>query len=565
MIERLKTVFNNLSIKYKFIVGITSILILSIPLLSIVFINNSENALEEALENKVNLLNSNFSIVSGNALQESSFSFLQQLIKEVAQKDREVVDLIITDANGTIYATNNEEKYMSFSLLQTPQIKKAIKEGKEPPLFHNAEENRIESIKFIRPEKSNLPPEYLPFADDKAFKEKDGSKPDLQKNEPGGAEGKSDIIGMIYLTLTKKYLQESVRKLWVYSLIFTLIMLGVGIVAAYFTGKEITQPITLLTSNVREIASGNLDASIVSSSTDEIGRLISDVESMRVSIKDLTENLEAKVEERTEQLQIANEKLSRAMEEIWGEMELAKKIQTVLLPEKPAIRGYEVSAYMEPADEVGGDYYDVINAGDMDWIVIGDVSGHGVPAGLIMMMVQTSIRVTLNQNKTLEPSKLLAIINKTISYNIKQMGEDKYMTITVMAAHKNGEFIFSGLHQDILIYNSGLCKVDTVETSGMWLGVVDDIEGLNQNEKLKLNIGDVMLVFTDGITEAWYRESVRNERDPDRDMFGSRRLIDTFTRLGDRSTNEIKNGILKELEGYKCEDDVTMIILKRLS
>ncbi|MCU0822530.1 MAG: SpoIIE family protein phosphatase, partial [Spirochaetes bacterium] len=498
MIERFKAIFNNLSIKYKFIVGITSILILSIPLLSIVFITNSENSLEDALENKVNLLNSNFSVVSGNALQEYSFSFLQQLIKEVAVKDREVVDLVVMDSNGTIYATNNDEKYMTFSLIQIQQIKKAIKEEKELPIFHNEEENRIESIKFIHAKKAAASPEFPQFYDDKTNKENTA----IQKNEAGMPAEKSDVIGMIYLTLTKKYLQESVRKLWVYSLIFTLVLLGIGIVAAYFTGREITRPITLLTNNVREIASGNLDASIVSSSTDEIGRLVSDVESMRVSIKDLTENLEAKVEERTEQLQEANEKLSRAMEEIWGEMELAKKIQTVLLPEKPAINGFDVSAYMEPADEVGGDYYDIINAGDMDWIVIGDVSGHGVPAGLIMMMVQTSIRVTLAQNKSLEPSKLLSIINKTISYNIKQMGEDKYMTITVMAAHKNGEFIFSGLHQDILIYNSGMRRVDTVETSGMWLGIIDEIDGLNQNESLKLNVGDVMLVFTDGITEA---------------------------------------------------------------
>ena len=92
-----------------------------------------------------------------------------------------------------------------------------------------------------------------------------------------------------------------------------------------------------------------------------------------------------------------------------------------------------------------------------------------------------------------------------------------------------------------------------------------NMDGLNSNDSLRLNIGDVMLIFTDGITEAWNKESVRNQRDPDRDMFGSKRLIEGLARLGDRSTNEIKNGILKELEGYKCEDDVTLIILKRLS
>ncbi|MCP4135249.1 MAG: AAA family ATPase, partial [bacterium] len=80
------------------------------------------------------------------------------------------------------------------------------------------------------------------------------------------------------------------------------------------------------------------------------------------------------------------------------EMEIAANIQTGLLPQNPFIKDYEISAYMNPADDVGGDYYDIINAEGRDWIVIGDVSGHGVPAGLIMMMVQTSIHTVLTQH-----------------------------------------------------------------------------------------------------------------------------------------------------------------------
>ena len=84
---------------------------------------------------------------------------------------------------------------------------------------------------------------------------------------------------------------------------------------------------------------------------------------------------------------------------------------------------------MDPTEEVGGDYYDIINSHEMDWIIIGDVSGHGVPAGLIMMMVQSAIRTQIMDNPTIKPSELIKVVNRSIQYNINNMDEDKFMTI----------------------------------------------------------------------------------------------------------------------------------------
>ncbi len=184
-------------------------------------------------------------------------------------------------------------------------------------------------------------------------------------------------------------------------------------------------------------------------------------------------------------------------------MDLAKRIQTILLPETPAIKGYEIAANMTPADMVGGDYYDIINVGGRDWLVIGDVSGHGVSAGLIMMMVQTSIHLVLYQNPAVNPSKLLTVVNKTISENIKKIDETKYMTINVLACFDDGNFIHAGLHQDILIYRALTSTVESIETDGVWLGIEDDIDGMMTDSSLKINNGDTMLLYTDGITEAW--------------------------------------------------------------
>jgi len=288
-------------------------------------------------------------------------------------------------------------------------------------------------------------------------------------------------------------------------------------------------------------------------------------------LTDLNLNLEIKVEDRTGELLAANEELHAMNDELvltrdalWGEMELAKKIQTVLLPDKPAIDGYDIAVHIAPADKVGGDYYDVVNVEGKDWVVIGDVSGHGVPAGLIMMMVQTSIQVVLTQHPDMHPSELLSTVNTTITKNIKKLNEDKYMTITVLACFDDGQFYFSGLHQDILIYRKNKESVDLIQTNGTWLGIMEDISSMVEDDSFVLDIGDTMLLYTDGITEAWIEGSIKDHRDPEFDMYGDKRLKETLEQKGLSSSEEIKNHLLASTAGYVCDDDVTLVVLKRL-
>ncbi len=292
---------------------------------------------------------------------------------------------------------------------------------------------------------------------------------------------------------------------------------------------------------------------------------------MRIELQVLNTGLEDRVSERTRELQFAMEKLAttntqltQTRDALWGEMALAKKIQTVLLPEAPRIPGYDISVYMNPMDEVGGDYYDVINIGGYDWVVIGDVSGHGVPAGLVMMMVQTAINVTLVGNPEMAPSELLTVINRTIAKNIRQLGGEKYMTITVLAAHKNGAVHYSGLHQDILVYRAKTRKVESIETDGTWIGILDDIDGLLSDDTFFVEEGDAFLLYTDGITEAVQEtQTAEGERTRAREMFGDEKLAGCFERLGPLSTDEIRDGLLRELDGYRCLDDVTLVVIKK--
>jgi len=279
------------------------------------------------------------------------------------------------------------------------------------------------------------------------------------------------------------------------------------------------------------------------------------IEKQKEEIQEYANTLEVKVEERTTELKLSNEALIATRDQLWGEMQLAKRIQQVLIPPNPIIDGYAILGYMQPADDVGGDYYDVININGYSWVVIGDVSGHGVPAGLIMMMVQTAIHNTLEQNPTIAPSMLLDIINKTIYKNIKRLNDDKYMTITVISVNKEGGFEFSGLHQDILIYRDKSKSIEVVETDGMWIGIFEKVDNFDMSFKIETD--DIVLLFTDGITEA---RSKLNKKE----MFGNERLQSIFKKGVDKNLLDIKDTILRELKEYDINDDVTFLLLKKL-
>lgn len=257
--------------------------------------------------------------------------------------------------------------------------------------------------------------------------------------------------------------------------------------------------------------------------------------------------LEEKVAKRTEELEAARDAL-------WGEMELAAKIQTALLPEECVIPGYDIFGHMVPASEVGGDYYDVINGSDQDWVLIGDVSGHGVPAGLIMMMVQTSVQLVVRNHPTIEPNKLLGMVNRSLAYNIGKLEEEKYMTIVAMRMERDGQVVHAGLHLDLLIYRAASDSVETIETNGIWLGLDFDIDDMNSNQSFKMNPGDVLLLSTDGITEA---------TDSKNNMFTRNSLEEVLKTSASHSAAEIGRNILEALDGYQTEDDVTLMVLKR--
>lgn len=254
---------------------------------------------------------------------------------------------------------------------------------------------------------------------------------------------------------------------------------------------------------------------------------------------------------------LARQDLKTARDALWGEMEVAKRIQTSLLPDVQRINGYQVAAIMQPADEVGGDYYDIIETDSGEtWISIGDVSGHGVESGLIMMMTQTSIYSTVNRSPGQQPSSVLARVNTVIKQNIWRLGADRYMTISTLLVKPDG-IVVAGKHQDILIYRHQERRVEAVPTSGTWIGIVDDLEGLLQDITIPIAPGDVVLLFTDGVTEAANRRG---------EMFGEERLQHAIERYATLQVRDLVKSIVRDVQDFldRQDDDITIVAMRRI-
>lgn len=248
--------------------------------------------------------------------------------------------------------------------------------------------------------------------------------------------------------------------------------------------------------------------------------------------------------------------LKKARDALWSEMELAKRIQTALLPNKEKIRGFEISAKMLPAKEVGGDYYDIMETPRGDkWVTIGDVSGHGVDSGLIMMMAQTSILSMINNCTDCRPSAVLNSVNKVIRENISRLGSDHYMTLMAIRINES-EVTLAGKHQEVIIYRSALNKTEVIPTEGTWLGISDDIDGHLEDRTIKVNDGDVILLFTDGITESTNKNG---------EMYGQFRLEQALNHYADLPVGKLLDKVMGDVKSFQEEqlDDMTLVVIKK--
>jgi PAS domain S-box-containing protein len=235
------------------------------------------------------------------------------------------------------------------------------------------------------------------------------------------------------------------------------------------------------------------------------------------------------------------------------ELEIARRVQTSLVPTTFDVDDLEIAAMMIPASEVGGDYYDVLPTPDGAWIGIGDVSGHGLSAGLVMLMVQSSIASAVRARPASTPREILCFVNDVVVDNVRaRLGRDDHVTLSLFRYYADGRCVVAGAHEDVIILRADRGTVEVLRPRGTWLGARRGIHHLTFDTQLELRDGDVLVLYTDGVTEAM------NERNEFFDFDG---LCAAVEEMRGRSPAEIVEHVMGKVRAHMAvqKDDITIL------
>lgn len=246
----------------------------------------------------------------------------------------------------------------------------------------------------------------------------------------------------------------------------------------------------------------------------------------------------------------------RAME---SELRTAREVQQVLLPQKdPVVPGFRISGTNLPARIISGDYYDYIDLGDAKCgIVIADVSGKGVPAGLLMAMCRSSLRSVAAGE--LSPSKALGLVNRQLFPDIR---EDMFISMAYgILDGMTGILTLSRAgHDPALCYRAATGTVESLRSPGLALGVDSGqvFERVTKDHEVPLAAGDCVLFYTDGVKEAV---------DAKEEEFGMERMAEVFRNAAPDGAEAVLLRMQEELKAFTGEcpqmDDITLVVIQK--
>ncbi|KKT73252.1 MAG: Serine phosphatase [Candidatus Peregrinibacteria bacterium GW2011_GWA2_44_7] len=312
------------------------------------------------------------------------------------------------------------------------------------------------------------------------------------------------------------------------------VLLGLGF-GWVFSGR-ITTPIEKLKEGALIIGKGDFKARVAVTTKDEVGLLAETFNKMAGDLEVSTKALVYK-------------------ERVAKELELAAKIQTQILPQKlPGIAGLDIAAAIIPAVEIGGDSYDFISVDpDTNLIYISDVTGHGIPSGIVASITNALIYSYAHAPNM---SDILVNVNRVMK---EKTVSNMFMTLLMLRYNKGALSYVSAGHPEMLHYSGAEKKVCLEKGGGIALGMVPDIGKLIKESSVQFNVGDCVVIYSDGIPEAGSASG---------EMYGMQRFKRALNDNGElMSAEAIKNALVTDVKQFMGTseqlDDITIVVLRR--
>ncbi|MBN1346935.1 MAG: SpoIIE family protein phosphatase [Phycisphaerae bacterium] len=315
--------------------------------------------------------------------------------------------------------------------------------------------------------------------------------------------------------------------------IFLVTAVVAALLALYYSWR-LNRPIGLLTRGMQLVRSGRQDPRIPSERTHD------EFESLIARFNEMVDGLGER-------------------DRLQQSLVLAHEIQRHLLPQRtPELAGFDVFGDVRYCDETGGDYYDFIDVMDVSptraAVAVGDVSGHGIGAALLMTSARAALRSFAHDHRR-PIDEIMADVNAHLA---RDTARGRFMTLlyVVLDAQARAFHYASAGHDPALWYHAKTSEIDRLDSTGIPLGI--DLDARHgQVGPLDLDPGDVLVMSTDGIREA---------RSPDDEIFGLERLGNVIRSNADCSAKEIHQAVIDAVDAFQSgtppDDDISLAIIR---
>ncbi|MFQ5649218.1 MAG: SpoIIE family protein phosphatase [bacterium] len=352
------------------------------------------------------------------------------------------------------------------------------------------------------------------------------------------------IFGTAHIVFTAVSAESQIAVSRRSNLNLALLILGLSCVGVALIIYLVMNPFRKLSDWVRNLDHGQIEDEMDIDASTEIGEIAK-------AFSDITHKF------RDSQKRVAQQ------DRLEREMRVAKDIQQTLLPMSvPELEGYQISAHYEAATEVGGDYYDFVEVDQDTWgIAVADVSGKGVPGSMVMTMIRTVLRTEARGVK--DAADVLTRVNDFVSNDIKKGMFVTVFYLIIDSKKRSLNFASAG-HNPMILRRGSTNQTYYLNPKGFPIGVKlpdkDYFKNYIESETIRLAKDDILLLYTDGITEAM------NSR---RALFGEERLQKVMSDSGHLSAEDfvesLKETIYSFTEGQPQSDDITLVAIKEKS
>ncbi len=358
------------------------------------------------------------------------------------------------------------------------------------------------------------------------------------------------IINLFLSNTLTYYNQTEMDKVWG----FAFLSVVVSMLLAYATFE-------LIYSSLKQIENASYDlmkggsGQIFSRSLDkEFLNVAHGINKASKTIQEYQQSLEEKVKQRTKELNNALEELKIKDRMLETELNFAADIQKGILPAQlPVWNGICFTTYYKPLGKVSGDYYDVFYFSNEIYVLLGDASGHGVPAALITMAAKQAFSIHLKEG--LNPSDIFKKVNLDLVERIKT---SDYMSCFLIRIDKRHRVKYSNAaHTRAIYYDISKNDYFLLDTEGMFLGSLKDANDFYEDRELQLKAGDRFYLYTDGLIE---------HKNPQGEEFGIERVTEVLNNTKDLPLEEQIKYLIQSLNSHisyaPIRDDISMIALE---